>query len=111
MFNVTADTDVLSDGAQRHRVLILITTVCLRRGKQCPVNTVYSGGDVLLTSTKDVVDRWREYFEDLLNLTDTPSSEEAGPWDQGIGNLISGADIAEVVKNVLGGSSLRPCIL
>ncbi|TWW53254.1 hypothetical protein D4764_0018210 [Takifugu flavidus] len=39
----------------------------LRRGKQCTVNTVYSGDGVLLTSTWDVVDRWKEYFEDLLN--------------------------------------------
>ncbi|TWW52971.1 hypothetical protein D4764_0013940, partial [Takifugu flavidus] len=45
----------------------------LRRGKQCTVNTVYSGDGVLLTSTRDVVDRWKEYFEDLLNPTNTPS--------------------------------------
>ncbi|TWW59397.1 hypothetical protein D4764_06G0009270 [Takifugu flavidus] len=41
----------------------------LRKRKQCTVNTVYSGDGVLLTSTKDVVDRWKEYFEDLLNPT------------------------------------------
>ncbi|TWW57328.1 hypothetical protein D4764_07G0000470 [Takifugu flavidus] len=29
-------------------------------------NTVHSGDGVLLTSTRDVVDRWKEYFEDLL---------------------------------------------
>ncbi|TWW60624.1 R2 Retrovirus-related Pol polyprotein from type I retrotransposable element [Takifugu flavidus] len=46
----------------------------LRRGKQCTVNTVYSGDGVLLTSTRDVVDRWKEYFEDLLNPTNTLSS-------------------------------------
>ncbi|TWW61291.1 hypothetical protein D4764_05G0013810 [Takifugu flavidus] len=50
----------------------------LRRGKQCTVNTVYSGDGVLLTSTQDVVDRWKEYFKDLLNPTNTPSSEEVG---------------------------------
>ena len=38
----------------------------LRRGKQCIVNTVYGGDGALLTSTRDVVDRWKEYFEDLL---------------------------------------------
>uniref|UniRef100_A0AAQ6IFT4 Endonuclease/exonuclease/phosphatase domain-containing protein n=1 Tax=Anabas testudineus TaxID=64144 RepID=A0AAQ6IFT4_ANATE len=37
----------------------------LRRGKQFPANTVYSGGGELLTSTGDVVGRWKEYFEDL----------------------------------------------
>ncbi|TWW77358.1 hypothetical protein D4764_12G0007480 [Takifugu flavidus] len=54
----------------------------LRRGKQCTVNTVYSGDGVLLTSTRDVVDRWKEYFEDLLTPTNTPSSEEAPGVDE-----------------------------
>jgi len=31
------------------------------------VNTVYGGEGALLTSTRDVVSRWGEYFEDLLN--------------------------------------------
>ncbi|TWW54336.1 hypothetical protein D4764_06G0008300 [Takifugu flavidus] len=77
----------------------------LRRGKQCTVNTVYSGDGVLLTSTRDVVDRWKEYFEDLLNPTNTPSSEEIGPGDLGIGSHISGAEVAEVVKKLLGGKA------
>ncbi|TWW68801.1 hypothetical protein D4764_19G0005990 [Takifugu flavidus] len=55
------------------------TTIRPEEGKQCTVNTVYSGDGVLLTSTRDVVDRWKEYFEDLLNPTNTPSSEEVGP--------------------------------
>ncbi|TWW76609.1 hypothetical protein D4764_13G0012710 [Takifugu flavidus] len=54
----------------------------LRKGKQCTVNTVYSGDGVLLTSTRDVVDWWKEYFEDLLNPTNTPSSEEAPEVDE-----------------------------
>ena len=33
----------------------------LRKRKQCTVNIGYSGDDVLLTSTKYVVDWWREY--------------------------------------------------
>uniref|UniRef100_A0A3P9PDA8 Acyl-CoA thioester hydrolase/bile acid-CoA amino acid N-acetyltransferase domain-containing protein n=1 Tax=Poecilia reticulata TaxID=8081 RepID=A0A3P9PDA8_POERE len=37
----------------------------LRRVKQCSTNTVYSGDGVLLTSTRDIVGRWAEYFEDL----------------------------------------------
>ena len=53
-------------------------TTLKRKGEQCTVNTVYSGDGVLLTSTKDVVDRWREYFVDLLNPTDTPSGKEVG---------------------------------
>ncbi|TWW57321.1 R2DM Retrovirus-related Pol polyprotein from type II retrotransposable element [Takifugu flavidus] len=77
----------------------------LRRGKQCTVNTVYSGDGVLLTSTRDVVDRWKEYFEDLLNPTNTPSSEEVGPGDLEMGSCISGAEVAEVVKKLLGGKA------
>ncbi|TWW80230.1 hypothetical protein D4764_01G0000450 [Takifugu flavidus] len=75
----------------------------LRKGKQCTVNTVYSGDGVLLTSTRDVVDQRKEYFEELLNPTNAPSSEEAGPGDLGTGSRISGAEVAEVVKKLLGG--------
>ncbi|KAK0132885.1 Retrovirus-related Pol polyprotein from type-2 retrotransposable element R2DM [Merluccius polli] len=75
----------------------------LRRGKQCIVNTVYGGDGALLTSNWDVVDRWKEYFEDLLNPTDTPSGKEAGPGDSGVGSPISEAEVAVVVKKLLGG--------
>ncbi|KAM4534591.1 uncharacterized protein V3H82_024506 [Fundulus diaphanus] len=77
----------------------------LRRGKQCSTNTVYSGGGVLRTSTRDVVRRWAEYFEDLLNPTNTSSIEEAEPEDSGSGSPISGAEVAEVVKKLLGGKA------
>ncbi|KAI3356008.1 hypothetical protein L3Q82_017276 [Scortum barcoo] len=51
------------------------------RGKQYSANTVYSAGGELLTSTGDIVGRWKKYFEDLLNPTDLPSSEEAEAGD------------------------------
>ena len=35
----------------------------LRKEQQSTINTVYSWDGVLLTSTKDVVDQWRKYFE------------------------------------------------
>ncbi|KAI3369534.1 hypothetical protein L3Q82_007744 [Scortum barcoo] len=54
---------------------------CLRREKQCSANTVYSAGGELLTSTGDIVGWWKEYFEDLLNPTDMPSTEEAEAGD------------------------------
>ena len=75
----------------------------LRVGKQCTVNTLYSGYSVLLTSTKDVVDLWREYFKDLLNPTNMPSGEEAGLRDSRIGFRIPRAEVVEVVKKLLAG--------
>ncbi|KAI3355561.1 hypothetical protein L3Q82_018386 [Scortum barcoo] len=44
-----------------------------------PTLFTVQGGE-LLTSTGDIVGRWKKYFEDLLNPTDLPSSEEAGGW-------------------------------
>ena len=49
------------------------------------------------------MDRWKEYFEDLLNPTDTPSDKEVGPGDSGVGSPISGAEVVEVVRKLLGG--------
>ena len=78
----------------------------LRRGKQCSVSTVYSAGGELLNSTGDVVDRWKEYFEDLLNPTEAPSSGgEAGPEEPVVDSPISGAEVAEVVKKLCGGKA------
>uniref|UniRef100_A0A8C6KY55 Reverse transcriptase domain-containing protein n=1 Tax=Nothobranchius furzeri TaxID=105023 RepID=A0A8C6KY55_NOTFU len=77
----------------------------LRGEKQCATNSIYSGDSVLLTSTQDVVDRWAEYFEDLLNPTDTSSSEEAESGDFGLASQISGAEVTEVVKKLLCGKA------
>lgn len=38
---------------------------------------------MLLTSTLDIARRWKEYTEDLLNPTVTPSIMEADPGDEG----------------------------
>ncbi|KAK3551509.1 hypothetical protein QTP70_017371 [Hemibagrus guttatus] len=43
------------------------------------------GGGELLASTGDIVERWKEYFEDLLNPTDTPSVEEPEAEDLEVG--------------------------
>ncbi|XP_051922980.1 uncharacterized protein LOC127601606 [Hippocampus zosterae] len=77
----------------------------LRRGKQCTTNTVYSGDGALLTSTRDVVNQWAEYFEDLLNSTNTPSLEEAEPGDSEVGSPISVVEVTDVVKKLLGGKA------
>uniref|UniRef100_A0A671TEK4 Reverse transcriptase domain-containing protein n=1 Tax=Sparus aurata TaxID=8175 RepID=A0A671TEK4_SPAAU len=77
----------------------------LRRGKQSSTNTVYSGGGELLTLTGDIVGRWREYFEDLLNPTDTPSIEEAEAGDSEVDPSITQAEVTEVVRKLLGGKA------
>ena len=59
----------------------------LRKGKQSSTNNVYSGGGELLTSTGDIVGRWKEYFEDLLNPTDTSSIEEAEAGDSEVDSV------------------------
>lgn len=58
---------------------------------------------MLPTLTRDIVDRW---IEDLLNPTDASFDGKAGPRDLGMGSLISRAEVAEVVKKVLGGRAL-----
>ncbi|KAI3368804.1 hypothetical protein L3Q82_025789 [Scortum barcoo] len=74
----------------------------LRRGKQYSANTVYSAGGELLTSTEfDIVGRWKKYFEDLLNPTDLPSSEEAGAGDSEVDSSITRAEVTEVVRKLL----------
>ncbi|KAI3360714.1 hypothetical protein L3Q82_012865 [Scortum barcoo] len=49
-----------------------------------------------------IVGRWKEYFEDLLNPTDMHSLEETEPGGSEEGALISGAVIAEAVKQLRG---------
>ncbi|KAK3566946.1 hypothetical protein QTP86_006763 [Hemibagrus guttatus] len=77
----------------------------LRRGKQLSANTVYSGGGELLASTGDIVGRWKEYFEDLLNPTDTPSVEEPEAEDSEVDSFITQAVVTEVVQQLLGGKA------
>ncbi|KAK3544176.1 hypothetical protein QTP86_006032 [Hemibagrus guttatus] len=77
----------------------------LRRGKQLSANTVYGGGGELLVSTGDIVGRWKEYFEDLLNLTDTPSVEEPEAKDSKVDSFITQAEVTEVLQQLLGGKA------
>ncbi|KAI3364402.1 hypothetical protein L3Q82_010826 [Scortum barcoo] len=75
----------------------------LRRGKQYSANTVCSAGGELLTSTGDIVGRWKKYFEDLLNPTDLPSNEEA---EAGVSEVDSSITQAEVTEEVVQGITL-----
>ncbi|KAK3556392.1 hypothetical protein QTP70_007987 [Hemibagrus guttatus] len=77
----------------------------LRRGKQLSANTVYGGGGELLVSTGNIVGRWKEYFEDLLNSTDTPSVEEPEAEDSEVDSFITQAEVTEVVQQLLGGKA------
>ncbi|KAK3539305.1 hypothetical protein QTP86_034177 [Hemibagrus guttatus] len=77
----------------------------LRRGKQLSANTVYGGGGELLVSAGDIVGRWKEYFEDLLNPTDTPSVEEPEAEDSEVDSFITQAEVTEVVQQLLGGKA------
>ncbi|KAK3540887.1 hypothetical protein QTP86_003970 [Hemibagrus guttatus] len=77
----------------------------LRKGKQLSANTVYGGGGELLVSTGDIVRRWKEYFEDLLNPTDTPSVEEPEAEDSELDSFITQAEVTEVVHQLLGGKA------
>ncbi|KAI3374547.1 hypothetical protein L3Q82_021113 [Scortum barcoo] len=52
----------------------------------------YRAGGELLTSTEDIVGRWKKYFEDLLNPTDLPSSEEAEAGDSEVDPSITQAE-------------------
>ncbi|KAI3353923.1 hypothetical protein L3Q82_005124 [Scortum barcoo] len=79
-------------------------------GSSTPANTVYSaGGELLtvelLTSTGDIVGRWKKYFEDLLNPTDLPSNEEAEAGDSEVDSSITQAEVTEVVRKLLGGKA------
>ncbi|KAK3521856.1 hypothetical protein QTP70_018587 [Hemibagrus guttatus] len=84
----------------------------LRRGKQLSANTVYGGDGELLVSTGDIVGRWKEYFEDFLNPTDTPSVEEPEAGDSEVDSFITQAEVTEVVQQPPRGvDEIRPVYL
>ncbi|KAK3567642.1 hypothetical protein QTP86_020413, partial [Hemibagrus guttatus] len=68
-------------------------------------DTVYSGGGELLASTGDIVGRWKEYFEDLLNPTDTRTVEEPEAEDSEVDSFITQAEVTEVVQQLPGGKA------
>ncbi|KAK3538920.1 hypothetical protein QTP86_022746 [Hemibagrus guttatus] len=77
----------------------------LRRGKQLSANTVYGGDGEMLVSTGDIVGRWKEYFEDLLNPNDTTSVVEPEAGDSEVDSFITQAKVTEVVQQLLGGKA------
>ena len=54
---------------------------------------------MLLTSTRDVARRWKEYLEDLLNPKNMCSTEDT----ESVDSLITRAEVARVVEKLHGG--------
>uniref|UniRef100_A0A8C2ZPF1 Reverse transcriptase domain-containing protein n=1 Tax=Cyclopterus lumpus TaxID=8103 RepID=A0A8C2ZPF1_CYCLU len=77
----------------------------LRKEKQGLPQAVLSRGGELLTRTGDIVGRWKEHFEELLNPANMSPGEGAAPEDFGVVSPISLAEVAKVVKKLLGGKA------
>ena len=60
----------------------------------------------MLTSTESIVWQRKEYFDDLLNPTDTHSEEEAEPDEFGLGSPITVVKVAGAVKQLRSSSAL-----
>ena len=76
-----------------------------RKGKQGLAQAVFSRGGELLTQTEDIVGRWKEHFEELLNPANTPSGEEAESEASGQAPAIYLAEVAEIVKQLFSGKA------
>ena len=70
----------------------------LRKGK--PSQVVLDLGGVLLTRTEDIVERWKEHFEDVLIPADMSFIEEAESEDFGKDSFITLPEVVEVIKKV-----------
>ncbi|KAK3572306.1 hypothetical protein QTP86_030244 [Hemibagrus guttatus] len=90
---------------QAKRTTAVVVSEAKTRGFSLSANTVYGGGGELLVSTGDIVGQWKEYFEDLLNPTDTPSVEEPEAEDSEVDSFITQAEVTEVVQQLLGGKA------
>ena len=66
---------------------------------------MFSRGGELLTQTEDIVGRWNEQFEELLNPTNMPSGEEAETEASGEASPISLPEVAEVVQQLFSGKA------
>ncbi|KAI4895130.1 hypothetical protein NFI96_030606 [Prochilodus magdalenae] len=56
-----------------------------------------------LTSNEDIVDRWREHLEELLNQRYMHPLQKSEPETAGMSNSISQVEVTEVVGKLLGG--------
>ncbi|TWW81341.1 R2 Retrovirus-related Pol polyprotein from type I retrotransposable element [Takifugu flavidus] len=82
------------------------TVRCLRGGRRQLAHTVLGVRGELLTSPGAIIRRWKEYFEKLLNPTNTYPQGGTESDDQEVDHPISGAEVAEVVKQLPCGGAL-----
>ena len=66
---------------------------------------MYSKDGTLLTSTEEVIGQWKEYFGDLLNLTQPPSVTETELEDDRVSLPISQGEATLVVKQLHSGKA------
>ena len=64
-----------------------------------------SSSDDPLTLNEDIVGRWREHFEELMNPKDTPPVQESEPEASGVFMTISLMEVTVVVKELLSGKA------
>lgn len=75
----------------------------LKKEKQGLAQTMFIRGGELLTWTDNINQRWKEHFEEFLNLATMSSVEEARFKDSWEDFSISLAEVADVVKKLLRG--------
>ncbi|PWA14909.1 hypothetical protein CCH79_00014216 [Gambusia affinis] len=76
---------------------------CMIGNSSCGVREAGAFGTPVINLGTRQTGRETEYFEHLLNPTNMPSIVEAEPGDSGLGSPISGVDVTEVAKKLLGG--------
>ncbi|KAI3362920.1 hypothetical protein L3Q82_011595 [Scortum barcoo] len=89
------------DAVDRYRQAKQAAARTVLEAKTSGLGGVRAGGE-LLTSTGDIVGRWKKYFEDLLNPTDLPSNEEAEAGVSEVDSSITQAEVTEVVPSPEG---------
>ncbi len=72
-----------------------------KKEKQGLAKTMFIQGGEVLTWTDNINQRWKEHFEEFLNLATTPSVEEASFKDSWEDFSISLAEVDDVVKKLL----------
>ncbi|TWW73420.1 hypothetical protein D4764_15G0008140 [Takifugu flavidus] len=77
----------------------------LRGGRRQLAHTVLGLRGELLTFPGAIIRRWKEYFQELLNPTNTYPQGGTESDDQEVGHPISGAEVAEIVKQLPGGGA------